>query len=141
MKRPVKRVLVIAAHPDDEVLGCGGTLALHARAGDEVHAAIACEGESLRYGPAGVGQSHHMQQAARTLGLHDVRLLGFPDQRLDTVTLTDIIAPLEQRVREVRPDIVYCQYGGGREPGHELPFKAAPVAPRATGKCVAGRLS
>ena len=104
MKRPIRRVLVIAAHPDDEVLGCGGTLALHTRVGDEVHAAIACEGESLRYGPEGVGQAQHMEQAARALGLQDVRLLGFPDQRLDTVTLTDIIAPLEQRVREVRPE-------------------------------------
>src|SRR5256714_11728157 len=128
MKRPIRRVLVIAAHRDDEVLGCGGTLALHTRIGDEVHAAIACEGESLRYGPEGVGQSHHMHQAAQTLGLQDVRLLGFPDQRLDTVTLTDIIAPLEQRVREGRPDILYCQYGGHGKRGHELPFKAAPVA-------------
>src|SRR5438309_661055 len=137
MKRPVRRVLVIAAHPDDEVLGCGGTLALHARAGDEVHAAIACEGESLRYGPEGVGQSHHMEQAAQTLGLQDVRLLGFPDQRLDTVTLTDIIAPLEQRVRDVRPDIVYCQYGGDVNRDHELLFKAALVATRPTENCIA----
>ncbi len=136
MKRPIRRVLVIAAHPDDEVLGCGGTLALHTRIGDEVHAAIACEGESLRYGPEGVGQSHHMQQAAQTLGLQDVRLLGFPDQRLDTVTLTDIIAPLEQRVREVRPDIVYCQYGGDVNRDHELLFKAALVATRPTENCI-----
>src|SRR5438045_7573833 len=107
MKRPVRRVLVIAAHPDDEVLGCGGTLALHARAGDEVHAAIACEGESLRYEPEGVGQCHHMQQAAQTLWLQDLRLLGFPDQRLDTITLSDIIAPLERRARKVRPDSGY----------------------------------
>src|SRR2546429_472223 len=49
------RVLVIAAHPDDEVLGCGGTAALHVRAGHEVTAVIACVGESLRYGPDGVG--------------------------------------------------------------------------------------
>ncbi|OLE60253.1 MAG: hypothetical protein AUG74_16075, partial [Bacteroidetes bacterium 13_1_20CM_4_60_6] len=129
-------MLVIAAHPDDEVLGCGGTLALHARAGDEVHAAIACEGESLRYGPEGVGQCHHMQQAAQTLGLQDLRLLGFPDQRLDTITLTDIIAPLEQRVREVRPDIVYCQYGGDVNRDHELLFKAALVATRPTENCI-----
>src|SRR5437879_10177687 len=120
MKRLVRRVLVIAAHPDDEVLGCGGTLALHTRIGDEVHAAIACEGESLRYGPEGVGQSHHMQQAAQTLGLQDVRLLGFPDQRLDTVTLTDIIAPLERRVRAVRPDICSASYGGDGAPDNTL---------------------
>src|SRR6059058_6076093 len=92
--RSPSRVLVIAAHPDDEVLGCGGTVALHVRAGDEVHMAIACEGESLRYGAEGIGQSEHTCRAARTLGVRDVRMLGFPDQRLDTLTLTDIIGPL-----------------------------------------------
>src|SRR5690349_1824981 len=99
-----ERILVIAAHPDDEVLGCGGTVALHARAGSEVYAAVACEGESLRYGPGGVGQAEHMQRAAETLGMRATRLLGFPDQRLDTITLTEIIAPLERLVRELRPD-------------------------------------
>lgn len=133
---PTQRVLVIAAHPDDEVLGCGGTIALHARAGAEVYGAIACEGESLRYGPDGVGQSNHMRQAAQTLGLRDVRLLGFPDQRLDTVTLTEIIAPLERLVCEIRPDVVYCQYGGDVNRDHELLFKATLVATRPTGHTI-----
>ncbi|HYE72098.1 MAG TPA: PIG-L family deacetylase, partial [Blastocatellia bacterium] len=44
------RVLVVAAHPDDELLGCGGTIALHTKSGDQVTFAILCEGESLRYG-------------------------------------------------------------------------------------------
>src|SRR5205823_10513539 len=107
-----------------------------AGAGDEVHVAIACEGESLRYGPGGVGQSEHMSRAAQTLGLRDARLLGFADQRLDTVTLTEIIAPLEQRVRDVRPDLVYCQYGGDVNRDHELLFKAALVATRPTEHCI-----
>ncbi len=50
-----KRVLIVAAHPDDELLGCGGTVALHARAQDAVTSVIVCEGEPLRYGPDGVG--------------------------------------------------------------------------------------
>src|SRR2546430_8411709 len=107
-----RRVLVIAAHPDDELLGCGGTLALHARAGDEVTAVIACEGESLRYGPGGAGQAEHMRRAARTLGLVESRPLGFPDQRLDTQSLLDLIVPLERAVRELRPSVIYCQFGG-----------------------------
>src|SRR5256885_2925884 len=128
--RSPSRVLVIAAHPDDEVLGCGGTVALHVRAGDEVHTAIACEGESLRYGPEGVGQAEHMCRAARTLGVRDVRMLGFPDQRLDTLTLTDVIAPLASLVRELHPDVVYCQHGGGGNRHHQLLFKGPPVATR-----------
>jgi LmbE family N-acetylglucosaminyl deacetylase len=125
-----RSVLVIAAHPDDEVLGCGGTVALHARAGDEVTAVIACEGESLRYGPDGVGQSEHSRRAAEMLGLKESRPLGFPDQRLDTLTLLDLIAPLERAVREVRPAVVYCQFGGDANRDHELLFRAALVATR-----------
>ena len=125
-----RRVLAIAAHPDDEVLGCGGTLALHARAGDEVTAVIACEGESLRYGPTGVGQSEHTRRAAEVLGLAESRQLGFPDQRLDTLSLLDLIEPLERVVREVRPSIVYCQFGSDANRDHELLFRAALVATR-----------
>src|SRR6266699_6172922 len=134
--RSPSRVLVIAAHPDDDVLGCGGTVALHARAGDEVHTAIACEGESLRYGRAGVGQPEHICRAARTLGVRDVRMLGFPDQRLDTLTLTYIIGSLTSLVREIHPDIVYCQHGGDVNRDHELLFKAALVATRPTAHCL-----
>src|SRR5437016_932252 len=100
------RVLVIAAHPDDEVLGCGGTAALHVRAGHEVTAVIACEGESLRYGAEGVGQPEHTRRAARMLGLRETRQLGFADQRLDTLSLVDLITPLERVVRDVRPAVV-----------------------------------
>lgn len=129
---PETRVLVLAAHPDDEVLGCGGTVALHARAGQHVTSVVVCEGESLRYGPEGVGQPEQMQLAAAELGVRDARSLGFADQRLDTVTLTELIAPLERVVREVRPTVVYCQYGGDVNRDHELLFKALLVATRPT---------
>jgi len=125
-----RRVLAIAAHPDDEVLGCGGTLALHARAGDQVTAIIACEGESLRYGPSGVGQAQHTRRAAEVLGLAETRQLGFPDQRLDTLSLLELIQPLEQMVREVQPNVVYCQFGSDANRDHELLFRAALVATR-----------
>jgi LmbE family N-acetylglucosaminyl deacetylase len=125
-------ILTIAAHPDDEVLGCGGVLALHARRGDAVTVVIACEGESHRYGPGGVGQAGHVRRAARTLGVGDVRQLGFPDQALDTLRLTEIIAPLERVVREVRPRVVYCQFGGDVNRDHHLLFQAALVATRPT---------
>jgi N-acetylglucosamine malate deacetylase 1 len=127
-----KRILAVAAHPDDEVLGCGGTLAVHARNGDFVAAVIACEGESLRYGDQGVGQKAHTQQAAEKLGIRDVRLLGFPDQRLDTLTLTEIITPLEKVIRELQPQIIYCQHGNDVNRDHQLLFQALLVATRPT---------
>lgn len=127
-----RRILVVAAHPDDEVLGCGGTIALHTRAGDQVTVLIVCEGESLRYGDQGVNQRNHVTRAMATLGVSDSRQLGLPDQRLDTMTLTDVIAPLELVVRDVRPHMVYGQYGGDVNRDHELLFKALLVATRPT---------
>ncbi len=126
------RVLAIAAHPDDEVLGCGGVLALHAEAGHAVSIVIVCEGESHRYGPEGVGQSDHILQAAAKLGVKDVRHLRFPDQTLDTIRLTDLIGSLHEVIRELRPRIVYCQYGGDVNRDHQILFKAALVATRPT---------
>jgi LmbE family N-acetylglucosaminyl deacetylase len=127
-----KTILVIAAHPDDEVLGCGGTIALHAKSGDRVAVVIVCEGESLRYGTEGVGQTAHIQNAAQALGVHDTRLLALPDQRLDTLTLTELITPLERILRELRPHIVYGQYGGDVNRDHQLLFQALLVATRPT---------
>jgi len=125
-----KQVLVIAAHPDDELLGCGGTLALHARNGDSVTTLIVCEGESLRYGKEGTNQLAATNRAAAMVGIKETRLLGFPDQKLDTFTLTEIIRPLESAVLEIRPSIVYCQYGGDINRDHELLFRASLVAIR-----------
>jgi LmbE family N-acetylglucosaminyl deacetylase len=125
-------VLCIAAHPDDEVLGCGGTLALHLANRQAVTIVIVCEGESLRYGPEGVGQRSHIQQAAAKLGGASVRHLGFPDQALDTLRLTELITPLEKIIREVQPRIVYTQHGGDVNRDHHILFQAALVATRPT---------
>jgi LmbE family N-acetylglucosaminyl deacetylase len=133
-----KTILVLAAHPDDEVLGCGGTIALHARGGDDVVSVVVCEGESLRYGAGRVGQPEHARAAAQTLGVRDLRMLGFGDQRLDTVPLTAVIDPLLSIVREVRPEIVYCQHGGDVNRDHQLLFQAALVATRPTEGFICG---
>lgn len=129
---PDRRVLVIAAHPDDELLGCGGTVALHASRGDRVQAVVAAEGESLRYGAAGVGQSAHMDEARRILGIEKIHHLGFADQTLDQHALTDLITRLESVVRDFRPHIVYTQWGGDVNLDHQLLFKAQLVATRPT---------
>ncbi len=131
-----RNVLVIAAHPDDEILGCGGTLALHADRKDCVMAFIACEGESLRYGIKGVGQTEQMRRAAEIIGINELRCGGFADQRLDTLTLTEVMRPIEQIIAEWQPAIVYCQYGGDVNRDHQLLFQALLVATRPTQPCI-----
>lgn len=131
-------ILVVAAHPDDEILGCGGTVALHARKGDTVTSVIACEGHSVRYEGQDINLEDCARQAGKVLGVEDVRFLDFPDQKLDTLTLTKIITPLEKIVREVQPSLIYCQHGGDINKDHKLLFEALLVAARPGEACIEG---
>ncbi len=125
------KVLVVAAHPDDELLGIGGILIKHALRGDEIRSVILCEGESLRYAKD-VGQSKATADAARILGISQTYLPRFPDQRLDTFTLTRIISPLENINEEYQPDIIYCQSSCDANRDHKITFEAANIAFRPT---------
>ena len=125
-----KSVLVIAAHPDDELLGVGGTIALHSDAGDSVTCVVAATG-NLKHDSDGEKAVHEQaQRAASILGVQELKLLGFPDQGLDQFSLVEIISPLEEIVETVRPDVVYLQYGYDINRDHQLLFQAALVATR-----------
>lgn len=125
-----KNVLVIAAHPDDELLGVGGTIALHSGAGDRVTCVVAATGNLKHDGDGAKGVHAQAQRAASVLGVHQLKLLDFPDQGLDRFSLVDIISPLEQIVKAVRPDVVYLQYGYDINRDHQILFQAALVATR-----------
>ena len=122
-----KRILVVAAHPDDELLGIGGIIKKHSIKGDSVRASIMCEGESLRYAKD-VGQSKATAEAAGILGIEKVYSLGYPDQKLDTFTLTDLITPLEKISEEFKPNIIYCQSACDANRDHKILFEAASIA-------------
>ena len=130
-----KRILVVAAHPDDELLGIGGIVIKHVRAGDEVRSVIMCEGESLRY-HEDVGQNTAIQEAASVMGVSKVYHLKYPDQKLDTYSLTDLITPLEEISEEFRPNIIYCQSGCDANRDHKILFEAAMIAFRPTSEWI-----
>lgn len=122
-----KRILVVAAHPDDELLGIGGTVIKHNQKGDTVRAVIMCEGESLRYSKD-VGMNRATQEAAEILGFEKVYTPKFPDQKLDTFTLTELITPLEKIAEEFKPNIIYCQSACDANRDHKILFEAANIA-------------
>lgn len=123
----MSKVLIVAAHPDDEVLGIGGIARRHTKRGDRVRSVIMCEGESLRYSKD-VGQNVAIKEAAAILGIEHTYLLNFPDQRLDKYSLTDIISPLEKISEKFKPNIVYCQSASDANRDHKILFEAANIA-------------
>jgi LmbE family N-acetylglucosaminyl deacetylase len=127
----MSRVLVIAAHPDDELLGPGATLARHVRRGEEVHAVILSEGSSSRYDDEMVDVLRNSaKDAGEVLGLSSVRVLTFPDQRLDTVPILELTRTVESAMDDVRPDIVYTHFPGDVNPDHGIVARAAWIACR-----------
>lgn len=131
----MSNILVVAAHPDDELLGIGGTVLKHTRRQDHVRSIIMCEGESVRY-TKDVGQRAATDAAAEVLGVEHIYFLNFPDQKLDAYTLTDLITPLEKVSEEFRPDIIYCQSASDANRDHKILFEAANIAFRPTSKWI-----
>ena len=109
------RLMCVLAHPDDESLGTGGTLAKYAAEGVETHVVTATRGERGRFGDNGerpgpdvVGATREaeLRAAARELGIHEVTLLGFPDGALDTVDPEHVQSMIVSQLRRVRPHVV-----------------------------------
>src|ERR1700690_4650637 len=118
-------VLVVAAHPDDEILGCGGTMARLAREGHEVRIAILAEGMSSRYAhreDADPRQLQHLharaQQAADVVGAKELVLCKLPDNRITTVPLLDVVKMVEEVVARFRPGTIYTHHPGDLNVDH-----------------------
>lgn len=126
-------ILAVAAHPDDEILGCGGALARHAAEGDEVHILIVAEGATSR-AEGSSADVRALQDAATSaagvIGAESPRFLGLPDNRLDTMALLDIIQQIEAVVRETTPQIVYTHHGGDLNLDHRIVHQAVVTACR-----------
>ena len=104
-----RRVLVVAPHPDDEVIGAGGNLALHRRLGSEVLTLFVTLDTPVRKGEA--------ERAAQLLGF-DHRFLGFPDGSLSLheEALTRAIA---DAIKSFRPEVIYCPFPGDHHRDHQ----------------------
>ena len=133
----MESILVIAAHPDDEVLGCGGTIARLAAEGHDVHVAILGEGITARYDKHEqtdqkiIKELHdRCRKASKFLGVKELYLHDFPDNRFDTVPLLDIIKTVENVINRFRPQSVYTHHGGDLNIDHVLTHRAVMTATR-----------
>ena len=125
----MKRVVVIAAHPDDELLGVGATLAKHVARGDEVHAIVCSEGATARYDASAKNELQEAgKRAAAVIGMSSIRFLGFADQRLDTVPLLEVTQTIERALSELRPDVLYVHHWGDMNRDHRIVAEAVMVA-------------
>ncbi len=130
-------ILVVAAHPDDEALGCGGTVARLAAEGHAVSIAILGQGATSRDG-LGADEAERLvtalrgqcREAGRLLGAAEVFPPVFPDNRFDTLPLLDLVKHVEKIVDAVRPDTVYTHHGGDLNIDHVLTFRAVLTALR-----------
>lgn len=139
-----RRILIVAAHPDDEVLGCGGTLARHIVEGDTVQILFLADGVGARGSVAESGAAGIRIQAAcdaaTTLGADKPIFFGWHDNRLDSMALLDIVQPLEQVISEFKPSTIYTHHGGDLNIDHRLAHQAVLTACRPQPKGLVTRI-
>lgn len=125
------KILVIAPHMDDEVLGCGGTIVRHTDKGDEVSVCVvANRAYHHEYDPARIAEEKEdCRGAQRVLGYRELLFLDMPDERLDACQV-DLIVPIEKVVNRLRPEVVYLPHRGDLNQDHRAVFEAVRVACR-----------
>ena len=126
----------MAAHPDDEVLGCGGTVARLSKEGD-VWICVLGEGVTSRYKSSQivpetelVNLKSQAKHAGSIIGAKDVIFSSLPDNKFDTVPMLEIVKILENLLDDARPDVVYTHHPGDLNVDHSLTFRAVMTATR-----------
>jgi len=135
----MSNILVVAAHPDDEILGCGGTIARHVQQGDEVSVLILSEGVTAR----DVNRSRDLRSdelsalgkmahaAHKVLGSTNLVLHDFPDNRMDSIDRLDIVKIVEEHIAKYQPEIVYTHHAGDVNIDHRRTHESVVTSCRA----------
>jgi len=122
----MNKILVVAAHPDDEVVGVGGTILKHIGVGDRVSILLLGDGVTSRGASVTDIKKRRDQakQAARVLGVEKVIVEALPDNKFDSVPLLDIVKKVEKVIYIIKPNIVYTHFGDDLNIDHRLTFQA-----------------
>lgn len=124
-------ILVVAAHSDDEVLGCGGSLLRHVTRGDEAHVMFLTNGVGARGSNDGAkARSNACQNVMDQIGVTSFRQLDYPDNQLDTVALLEIVRVIEDVISEISPTVIYTHFEGDLNVDHRICSTAVSTACR-----------
>ena len=125
------KILVIAPHPDDEVLGCGGTIAKHAACGDEVYVCVVTKGCEPLFKEEFVSQVRkECLEADKFLGAKETVMWEFPAAMVESTPRHELNAKIIHLVQSVKPEIVYIPHRGDMQLDHKLIADACMVALR-----------
>lgn len=134
-----KNVMIVVAHPDDELLGLGATMhKLIHKYGVQTHVVILGEGITSRADERNISQweeelkmhKQNIKDAQKAIGYHSVSIYDFPDNRFDTVALLDIIKVVEKEKELFQPEIIFTHHGGDLNIDHQRTFEAVITATR-----------
>lgn len=128
------RVLVIAPHPDDEIIGVGGTIAKRANDGDEVYVCVVTKGKPPIFNDEFIEQGRkECRKADKKLGVKETIFLDFPAVMLETVPRYEFNGKISEVVNSIKPDEVYIPHRGDMQIDHQMVVDAAMVAVRPRG--------
>ena len=128
------RVLIIAPHPDDEIIGVGGTIAKRAKAGDEVYVCIVTKGKSPLFNSDFIEQGRReCREADAKLGVKETIFLDFPAVMLETIPRYELNGKVAEVVQNIKPEEVYIPHRGDMQIDHQMVVDAAMVAVRPRG--------
>lgn len=138
LKKEKNKILIVVAHPDDEVLGCGGTIAKYTKNGDKVYCLFLGKGKSSRFEDKKsiiVKKEQNIlekeaKKAAGILGVSKIFFEDFPDQQYDAIPFLNIVKAIERIKTKIKPDTVFTHHEGDLNLDHQITFKAVLTACR-----------
>lgn len=131
------KILVISAHPDDEVLGCGGTIAKHSLSGSIVEQIFISDGESAREIISNKNKKKKIhyrlnaaKKAAKILGIKNTTSINFPDNKLDSIPMLEIVKEIEKKIFKFKPKVIFTHSDLDLNIDHQIVSRAVMTACR-----------
>lgn len=125
------KILIITPHPDDEVLGCGGTIKKYTKTGNGVFACIVTKGYTPEWSKIFLNNKlEETKKSNKILGIKKTYYLNFPTVKLDSILQKDLNDAIQGIINKVRPEIIFIPHFGDLNKDHRLIHEAALVAAR-----------